>query len=150
MATRSHQLGRGSVKAHLAYVRMRRAEAAAAVAAAEQPPSCPACRGKKRAHTCGKGLKKPRAAPGTAAATAARLGDGEDAGSDDDDDDGALADGMMHAVRRGDDLEWLRDPNMLAAQAAERERAQVGPTERPRRPACRATAHNLPNPARTN
>ena len=62
----THQLGRGSMKAHLAYVRMRRAEAAAAVAAAEQPPSCPACRGKKRAHTCGKGLKMPRAAPGTA------------------------------------------------------------------------------------
>ena len=145
------------MKAHLAYVRMRRAEAAAAVAAAEQPPSCPACRGKKRAHTCGKGLKKPRAAPSTAAATAARLGDGEDAGSDDDDDDGAHAGGMMHAVRRGDDLEWLIDPerctaNVLAAQAAERERerAQVGPTERPRRPACRATAHNLHNPARTN
>ena len=62
---------------------------------------------------------------------------------------------MMHAMRRGDDLEWLRDPerctaNVLAAQAAERERAQVGPTERPRRPACRATAHNLHNPARTN
>ena len=51
----------------------------------------------------------------------------EDAGGDDDDDDGARADGMMHAMRRGDDLEWLRDPerctaNVLAAQAAERER----------------------------
>ena len=37
---------------------------------------------------------------------------------------------MMHAMRRGDDLEWLRDPerctaNVLAAQAAERERAQA-------------------------
>ena len=69
----------------------------------------------------------------------------EDAGGDDDDDDGARADGMMHAMRRGGDLEWLRDPkrctaNVLAAQAAERERAQAAERRERAQPAEAAAA----------
>ena len=103
------------------YQRFARGDAeadASARAAAGKPQSCPACDGKKRAHTCGRGLKNARAAPGTAGATASRLGEPEDSEP--------AHDSMMHIIRSGDDAaarffepEQMRE-NVLAAQQAER------------------------------
>ena len=75
MSGKSRQMNKGAMKVHLAYQAKRRAETAAAVAdreASGRAPSCPACHGKHRAHTCAQRSSRTPAARGTAAATASR------------------------------------------------------------------------------
>ena len=77
MSGKSRQMNKGAMKVHLAYQAKRRAETAAAVAdreASGRAPSCPACHGKHRAHTCAQRSSRTPAARGTAAATASRNG----------------------------------------------------------------------------
>jgi len=117
----------------MAYQRNAREEARAGVesrAEEDVPPPCAACaHGKHIRHTCARQLKAPRAAPGTAGATAARIGAAGGSA------DGATVpppppppDDRLHMLHPDDDLSWIVDPeatraNVLAAQAAERQRA---------------------------
>ena len=134
MGSRSHQLNRGAAKVHMAYQRNAREEARAGVesrAEEDVPPPCAACtQGRHSRHTCARQLKAPRAAPGTAGATAARIGaaGGSADGAACAGATAAPPDDRLHMLRPDDDLSWIVDPeatraNVLAAQAAERQRA---------------------------
>ena len=76
MGSRSHLVGKGAMREHLAYqssVRRSAAAGAEARAASGMPKPCKACAGRHVAHVCGKAKAKSNAGKKTKAAKAARL-----------------------------------------------------------------------------
>lgn len=132
---KSKQLHKGTMKINLAYQRQRRIDATAGAVAdamsGHGAPECPACRGQHRAHTCGRGLAAPRAAPHVGAATEARLG--------------SPADEQMHIIEAG-----YSSTRTRAARLRSRARARATRAARSRCGARRAPRDRKPPLARAS
>ena len=141
MGSRSHLVGKGAMREHLAYQQSVRRSVRAAAALTDMlggvPPPCKACKGKHVAHTCGKAKAKQKAGKKTSGATAARLNTGAAAAAggggrglptdrermhviDDEQQLGAYFDGTgrQEAVRREREAQRAASEQQAAAAAA--------------------------------